>query len=73
MGKSSCLFCVYGGLKNIYMRTNDTDVVAILVAYMPDFLEIDSNLQVSVVCGFGFNTSCIFANAIVAYIGLRYK
>ena len=55
------------------MRANDTDVVAVLVAYMPDFLEIDSNLRVSVVSRFGFNTSCIFVNAIAAYIGLRYK
>ena len=40
-------------------------------AYMPDFLEIDSNLQVSVVSGVGFDTSCISENPIAAYIGLK--
>ena len=60
--------CVHSGLKDIYMRTNVTDVVVILVTYMPDFLEIDSNVQVSVVSGVGFNTSCISVKAIAAYI-----
>ena len=36
--------CVQDGLKDIYVRTNDTDVVVILIAYMPDFLEIDSDV-----------------------------
>ena len=37
---------VHNILKDIYLRTN---AVVILVAYMPDFLEIDSNMRVSVV------------------------
>ena len=41
---------------------------------MHDFLEIDSNVQVSVLSGVGFNTSCISVNAIAAYVGLeRWK
>ena len=28
--------CVHSGLKDIYVRSNDTDVVLILVTYMPD-------------------------------------
>ena len=36
--------CVYISLKDIYVRTNDMDVVVILVAHMPDFLEIDSSV-----------------------------
>ena len=46
-------------------------MVVILVAYMPDFLEIDSNVRVSVVSGVVFNTSCISVNAIAAHIGLK--
>ena len=42
---------VRSSLKDIYMRTNDTDVIVILVAYMSDFLEVDSNVLVSVVSG----------------------
>ena len=62
---------VHSGLKDIYVRKNDTNVVVILVAYMLDLLEIDSNVRVSIVSGVGFNTSCISANAIAAYIGLK--
>ena len=54
------------------MRTIDTNVVVILVAYMTDFLQIDSNVRVSIMSGVRFNTSCIFVNAIIAaYIGLK--
>ena len=54
------------------MRTNDTDVIVILVAYMSDFLEVDSNVLVSVVSGVWYiKTSCISVNAIAAYIGLK--
>ena len=63
--------CVHSGLKDIYVRANDMDIVVIVVAYMPDFLEIYSNVRVSVVSGVGFNTSCISVNAIAAYIGLK--
>ena len=63
--------CVRNGLKGVYVRTNDTDVVAILVTYMPGSLEIDINVPVSVVSGVGFNTGCISANAIAGYIGLK--
>ena len=38
---------------------------------MPDFLEIDSNVQVSVVSRVGFNTSCIICECYAAYIGLE--
>ena len=64
--------CVHNGLKYIYVQTNDTDVVAILVAYMPDFLEIDCSVQVSAVSGVGFNTSCMSVNAIAAHIELKW-
>ena len=35
--------CVQSVIKVIYVQANDTDAVAILVAYMPNFLEINSN------------------------------
>ena len=63
--------CVHNGLKGVYVRTNDTDVVATWVAYMPGSLEIDSNVRVSVVPGVGFNSCCLSSNAITAYIGLK--
>ena len=63
--------CVHSGLKYIYVWTNDTDVLVILVAYVPDFLDIDSNVLVSVISGVGFNTSCKSVNAIAAYVGLK--
>ena len=38
---------------------------------MPQILEIDSNVRVSVVSGVGLSTSCIFVNAVTEYIGLK--
>ena len=35
--------CVQSVIKVIYVQANDTNVVAILVAYMPNFLEINSD------------------------------
>ena len=63
--------CVHSRLKDIYVQTNDEDAVIILVAYMPDFLKIGSNMRVSVMSGVRFNTSIISVNAIAAYIGLN--
>ena len=63
--------CVHCGLKDIYVRTNDMDVVVILVAYMPDFLEISGTLRISVVSGVECNSSCISVNAITVHIGLK--
>ena len=63
--------CIHSALKDIYVQTNETDVMVILLAYMPDFLEIDSNVQVSVMSGVGFNTSFISVNLIGAYIQLK--
>ena len=50
--------CVHSGL-------------VILVAYVPYFLDIDSNVRVSVISGVRFNTSCKSVNAIAAYVGLK--
>ena len=63
--------CVHSGLKDIYVQTNDMDVVVILVTYLPDFLEIDSYVWVSVVPGVGFNAGYMSVNTIAAYIGLK--
>ena len=63
--------CIHSALKDIYVQTNDTDVMVILLVYMPDFLEIDSNVQVSVMSGVGFNISFISGNLIAAYIRLK--
>ena len=49
--------CAHSSLKDICMRTNDTDVVVIFVAYMPDVLEIDSNVRVSGMSSVEFNSS----------------
>ena len=61
---------VHSGLNDIYVQTNDTDIAVVLVAYMPDVLELHSNMQVSVVSRVEFNTSCISVKIFAAYIGL---
>lgn len=63
--------CIENGIKDIYIRTNDTDVVVLLVAYMPKFLEIGNVVQVVAVCGVGFNTNYLSVNTIAVYVGLE--
>ena len=36
------------GLNDVYLWTNDTDVVVVLIAFMPDVLEINAGAQVIV-------------------------
>ena len=65
------LSCIEYGLKDVYIRTNDTDVVVILIAYMPDFLQADSQVQVYAVCGVGSNTYSLSINIIAEHVGLE--
>ena len=61
--------CIENGMKDIYIRTNDTDVVVILVAYMPDFLKTNNQVRVFAVCGVGFNTYPLSINTIADHVG----
>ena len=36
------------GLNDVYLWTNDTDVVVVLIAFMPDVLKINAGAQVIV-------------------------
>ena len=56
------LSCIENGLTDIYIRTVDTDIVVLLVAYVPDFIEL---------CGVGSNTNFISVNTIAAYVGFH--
>ena len=42
-------------MKDIYVSSNDTDVVVILVAYMPDSLNNNNEVYISLVCVVGVN------------------
>ena len=51
--------CIQMGLTNAYVRTNDTDVVVLLITFMPDFLKINAGAQVIAICGVGIiSTAC---------------
>ena len=41
------------GLINVYVQTNDTDVVVLLVAFMLDFLKINAGAQMIAIYGVG--------------------
>ena len=45
--------CILMGLLNVYVRTNDTDMVFLLIAFMPDFLKINAGAQAIAICGIG--------------------
>ena len=49
-------------LINVYVQTNHTDAVSLLVAFMPDFLKI--NAQVIAICGVGTHKYCMSINVI---------
>ena len=56
--------------EDIYVSSNDTDVVFILVAYMPDFLKINNEVCISSVCAVGVNIYTLSINAIADYVGI---
>lgn len=51
LDNSLCLFLCSQRYKG-YLRANDTDAVVILVPYLPDFLEINSNVKSAKNCYF---------------------
>ena len=58
-------------LINVYVGTNDTDVVVLLVAFIPDFLKINVDAQVIVICDAGTQKYCMSINVIAASITLE--
>ena len=46
------------------VRTNDTDVVVLLIAFMLNFLMINAGAQVIVICGVGTHKYCMSINVI---------
>ena len=63
------LNCLQSGTREIYVRTNDTDVVVLLVAYMPNFVNINNNASIVAVSGVGSKTATLSINAIACYVG----
>ena len=63
------LNCLKNGVMNVFVKTNDTDVVVLLTAYLPKFLE-HGDVNIVAVCGIG-NTSYLSINQIGNYIGLH--
>ena len=68
--QKSYFSCIQSGMKDIYVSSNDTDVVVILVAYMPDFLKINNEVCISSVCGVGVNIYTLSINATADYMGI---
>ena len=62
------LNCINNGIKNIYVRTNDTDVVVLLISYMPMFLE-QNEVSIIAINGVGAKIKHFPINTI-AHIGL---
>ena len=56
---------------NVYVQINDTDVVVLVIAFMPDFLKINAGAQVIAICGLGTHKYCISINVIAESIILE--
>ena len=63
--------CIERGILRIYVRTNDTDVVVLLVAFMPDFLDIRDDVKIYATCGVGSGKYSLLINIIADYINLK--
>ena len=59
------------GLINVYNRKNGTDVVVLLVAFVPDFLKINGGAKVIAICGVGSHKYCMLINVIDESIPLQ--
>lgn len=56
---------------NVYVQINDTDVVVLVIAFMPGFLKINAGAQVIAICGLGTHKYCISINVIAESIILE--
>ena len=56
------------GLINVYVQTNDTDVVVLLIAFMPDFLKINAGAQMIAIYGVGTHKYDMSINVIAESI-----
>ena len=64
------LDCIRKGIRNIIVRSVDTDVVVLLIAYMPIILE-NGDIKVIAKCGVGKNLENLSINAIYQHNGLE--
>ena len=58
-------------LINVYLRTNQADVVIFLLAFIPDFLKINTVTEVTEICGVGTHKYCMSVNVIAESITLE--
>ena len=57
------------GIKSILLRTNDSDVIVILIGFMTQFLEWDTDVKIWVDFGTGIYRKNIFINDVFEYLG----
>ena len=58
-------------LFKVYVRINNAGVDVLLVAFIPDFLKINSGAQVIVICGVSTHKCCKLTNVIAESIALE--
>ena len=61
------LNCIQSGINNIIVRSNDIDVIVLLIAYMPVFIESNSSAKITAMC----DVESLSINEIALYIGLE--
>ena len=60
--------CIRSGIQNVIVRSNDTDVIVLLITYIPLILE-NGQINVFVMCGVGEKVETLSINAFAQYIG----
>ena len=63
--------CIQMILINVYVRKNDTGEIILLVAFTPDFLQVNTSAQVIAICGVGTQKYCMSINVIAKSVTLE--
>ena len=64
------LNCLQNRVVNVFVKTNDTDIIVLLTVYLPKFLEY-GDVNIVAFCGIGNNSHYLSINKIGNFIGLQ--
>ena len=64
------LNCLQNSVVDVFVKTNDTDIIVLLTVYLPKFLEY-GGVNIVAFCGVGNNSHYLSINKIGNFIGLQ--
>ena len=63
--------CLQNGIKHVTVRSNDTDVVVLLVAYYPEFAIYSCDAYITAMCGVGKKVEYLSIKNVALHIGFE--